>query len=176
MLMRRSLLVWFCAVGVLGCASLAPVDPNGLAGRLSVRVEGASGEPARSISGGFELLGDAERGRLNLSTPLGTMLAQASWSPQQVALVTAQGQATYSDMAALTRELLGTALPVEALFDWLRGRPWPGAASRANDSPAAAGFTQLGWQVNLSRFDEGFIDARRVEPPLVTVRAKLDRP
>jgi len=176
---RAAALVSAFAGTMAGCASFvepgAPVGES-LAGRLSVRVEGSSSEPVRSLSAGFELLGDAERGSLNLSTPLGTVLAQARWSPQQVLLVTPQGQTPYADLPALTRKLLGEALPVAALFDWLRGRPWPGAPSQANRPPDEAGFFQLGWQVTLARFDEGFVVAQRMDPPLVTVRARLDRP
>ncbi len=168
------------AVAVAGalsaCASMREPGVDALAGRLSVRIEGESGEPLRSLSASFQLLGDAERGRLDLSTPLGTVLAQARWSPGQVLLITPQGRTPYADLSALTRELLGESLPVAALFDWLRGRPWPGAASSANHAPDEAGFVQLGWQVTLARFDEGFIAARRAGPPAVTVRAQVDRP
>jgi len=174
--LRRGALAMAVAAALSGCASLREPGVDALAGRLSVRVESASGEPARSLSAGFELLGDAERGSLNLATPLGTVLAQARWSPGQVLLVTPQGRTPYADLAALTRDLLGEPLPVAALFDWLRGRPWPGAASSASQAPDEAGFVQLGWQVTLARFDDGFIAARRAGPPEVTVRAKLDRP
>ncbi len=139
-------------------------------------MDAVSGESARTLSAGFELRGDADRGSLNLATPFGTVLAQARWSPQQVLLVTPQGQTPYADLPALTRELLGEALPVAALFDWLRGRPWPGADSLATQPPEEPGFAQLGWQVTLARFDEGFIEARRSEPPVVTVRAQIERP
>jgi len=162
-----------------GCASVGePVAPEAdvLAGRLSVRVDAAPGEPARSLNAGFELRGDAERGSLNLATPFGTVMAQARWSPQEVLLVTPQGQTPYADLPALTRHLLGEALPVAALFDWLRGRPWPGAASLATQPPDASGFIQLGWQVTLARFDEGFVEAQRSAPPVVTVRARIERP
>jgi outer membrane lipoprotein LolB len=165
------------AAGALSaCASLPEPGVDSLAGRISVRIESETGEPLRSLSASFQLLGDADRGSLDLSTPLGTMLAQARWSPQQVLLVTPQGRTPYADLPALTRELLGEPLPVAALFDWLRGRPWPGAASSASQPPDEAGFVQLGWQVTLARFDEGWIAARRVAPPVVTLRAKLDRP
>jgi outer membrane lipoprotein LolB len=146
-----------------------------LAGRLSVNVEGASGEPPRSLSTSFQLVGDAEHGRLDLSTPFGTVLAQASWSPGHVLLVTPQGSTPYADLTALTRDLLGEPLPVGAFFDWLRGRPWPGAASSLNQPPDEAGFVQLGWRVTLARFDEGLITAHRPGPPGVTVRARVDR-
>ncbi len=139
-------------------------------------MDAVSGESARTLSAGFELRGDADRGSLNLATPFGTVLAQARWSPQQVLLVTPQGQTPYADLPALTRELLGEALPVAALFDWLRGRPWPGADSLATQPPEEPGFAQLGWQVTLARFNEGFIEARRSEPPVVTVRAQIERP
>jgi outer membrane lipoprotein LolB len=165
------------AAALAGCATpRAPAPSNALAGQLSVRVESASGAPARALSGGFELLGDAERGSLSLSTPLGTVLAQARWSPQQVLLVTSQGQTPYADLPALTRELLGEELPVAALFDWLRGRPWPGADSLRTHPPDDEGFVQLGWRVSLARFDQGVVEARRIEPPVVTVRARMDRP
>jgi outer membrane lipoprotein LolB len=42
--------------------------------------------------------------------------------------------------------------------------------------PADPGFEQLGWSVNLARFDEAWVTARRAQAPAVTVRAKLDRP
>jgi outer membrane lipoprotein LolB len=159
-----------------GCTSLREPGVDTLAGRLSVRVEGESGEPLRSLAASFLLLGDAERGSLDLSTPLGTLLAQARWSPEQVLLITPQGRMPYADLTALTRDLLGESLPVAAFFDWLRGRPWPGAASSANRPPEEAGFVQLGWHVTLARFDEGYIAARHPGPPVVTVRAVLDRP
>lgn len=173
---RMAALAIAAAVALSACASLQEPGADSLAGRLSVRIEGESGEPVRSLSASFRLLGDADRGSLDLSSPLGTMLAQARWSPGQVLLVTAQGRTPYADLPALTRDLLGEPLPVAALFDWLRGRPWPGAASSASHPPDEAGFVQLGWQVTLARFDEGWIAARRAAPPVVTLRAKLDRP
>ena len=181
--MRR--LSWLAALaslallaGVLaGCATPHALAPsNVLAGQLAVRVENAAGAPVRSLSGGFELVGDAERGSLSLSSPLGTVLAQARWSPQQVLLVTSQGQTPYADLPTLTRQLLGEELPVAALFDWLRGRPWPGAESLATRPPDDEGFVQLGWRVSLTRFDQGIVEARRIEPPVGTVRARMDRP
>jgi outer membrane lipoprotein LolB len=147
-----------------------------LSGRLSVVVAAQPpDEPARSLSAQFELAGNAERGRLNVSTPLGTRLAEARWSPGEATLVEASGSKTaYADLDALTRAMLGETLPVAAWFDWLAGRPSPAAASVASTAPGAPGFRQLGWQVDLARFDDGLVVARRDAPPAVTVRAKLD--
>jgi outer membrane lipoprotein LolB len=169
--------VWagLLAVALTGCASVgqqAPAGSTTLSGKLSVRVEATTSAPARSESGNFELKGTPEAGQLNLSTPLGTVMAQARWAGQRAWLATAQGETAYPDLDSLTQEMLGEPLPVAALFDWLRGRPWPGTASRAN----ASGFDQLGWSVDLTRFNEGWIAARRAQPPAVLVRAKVDPP
>ena len=169
-----------CAAMLVGaCAVVPPADvPDGdiLTGRLAVRVEASESAPARAVSAAFDLRGNASSGRLNLATPLGSVLAQARWAPGSVVLATPQGETQFPDLDALTREVLGESLPVAALFDWLRGRPWPGAASTATVAPAEAGFEQLGWVVNLARFDEAWVAARRDAAPAVTVRARLDRP
>jgi outer membrane lipoprotein LolB len=147
-----------------------------LSGRLAVRVAAAEGAPARSVAAAFELRGNADQGRLDLSTPLGSVLAQARWAPGSVVLVTPQGDTRFDDLDALTRAVLGESLPVAALFDWLRGRPWPGATSTPSVAPAEPGFEQLGWVVNLARFEDAQVAARRERAPVVTVRAQLDRP
>ena len=159
------------------CATVSPsgVTTTGesLSGRLSIRVEADGATQARSLTAAFELNGSPDAGRLDLSTPLGSVLAQARWSPREVVLATPRGESRFQDLDALTREALGESLPVPALFDWLHGRPWPGAAS----VPAAsgAGFEQLGWAVDLERFDDALVTARRDSPPPVMVRIKLDR-
>ena len=165
----------------MSACAVAPKTVDGfagepLSGRLALRVEAAEGAPARSVTAAFELHGDAGRGRLDLSTPLGSVLAQARWAPGSVVLSTPQGDTRFDDLDALTRAVLGESLPVAALFDWLRGRPWPGAASTPSVAPAEPGFEQLGWVVSLARFDDAQVAARRARVPVVTVRAKLDRP
>ena len=161
-----------------GCATVP--KPEGaapaLAGRLSVRIEATPDLAARNLSAGFELRGNAEQGELDLSSPLGSVLAQARWAPGSVVLATPQGERAFIDLDALTREALGESVPVRALFDWLRGRPWPGAPSMATQAPAEPGFSQLGWTVNLTRFDEAWVAARRDTAPAVQVRARLERP
>ena len=109
-----------------------------------------------------------------MNTPLGSTVARARWSPGAVILDTPQGQTRHENLEEMTRAVVGEALPVPALFDWLRGRPWPGSVSVAAVTPEPAGFSQLGWQVDLSRFDEARLVARRASPPAVTVLVKLD--
>ena len=192
--MTRSLAAFLVALLIAGCASVEPAVPvtggDAFAGRLSVRVEPAGSAPARSLAAAFDLRGSPAAGTLGLSTPLGSMLAEARWRPGAVVLVTPQGTRRFADLDALTREVLGESVPIEAWFDWLRGRPWPGAASALDVTPTAIAnvstsppqpqpqppsFRQLGWRVDLSQFDAGTIAAtRETPPPVVTVRIRLD--
>lgn len=174
---RRRAVAVLVALLCAGCAAL-PQAPEVLAGdsysgRLAVHVDAAQGTPSRALSAAFELQGDAHAGRLDLVSPLGTLLAQARWSPDSVVLTTPEGEQGFADLDALTREVLGESIPIAALFDWLRGQPWPGAASSVTTVPP--GFEQIGWAVDLARFDEALINARRERAPGVTVRIKLDR-
>ena len=100
-----------------------------LSGRLALRVEPVGPEAPHAVSAAFDLRGNARAGTLGLSTPLGSMLAQARWSPAEVVLVTPRETRRFATLDELTREALGESVPVEAWFDWLRGRPWPGAPS-----------------------------------------------
>lgn len=178
-LLRAAAAAAASTVLLLGCATVTPppfYPGEVLAGRLSVQVAATEDHAASSMTAAFELRGDAERGRLDLSTPLGSTLAQADWSPGRVALTTPRGETRFESLAALTREVLGESLPVAALFDWLRGRPWPGAPSGAPALPVTHGFSQLGWTVDLARFDNAAIVAHRPSAPAVTVRARVDQP
>ena len=135
----------------------------------------------------FDLRGTPASGTLGLSTPLGSMLAQARWSPAEVVLATPQGTRRFTTLDELTRDVLGESVPIEAWFDWLRGRPWPGAtstpwstvgttASNPGSSSSPDSFAQLGWSVDLTRFGDGAVSATRTSPaPVVTVRIRLDR-
>src|SRR5690606_35288769 len=61
-----------------GCATVPPPETYGgetLSGRMSVRVEAGDRNEATSMTAAFELLGDPQRGQLDLATPLGTTLA-----------------------------------------------------------------------------------------------------
>jgi outer membrane lipoprotein LolB len=172
----RRFAAFVAAIFLAGCVNLAPLGPTGdgdaFSGRLVLRVEPLGTAPARAFSAAFDLRGDSRTGALGLSTPLGSMLAQARWRPGEVVLVTPQGTRQFADLGGLTREVLGESVPIEAWFDWLHGRPWTGASSIA---ATATSFAQLGWTVDLGRFDEGAVSAQRSEPlPVVTVRIRLD--
>ncbi len=179
------------AASFVGCASSPPLreaPPLTAAGRLGVRVEASPDRAPQSLSAAFEWRGNGERGELTLFSPLGTQVAQARWSPGEAWLLTPDGQTRFDTLEALAARALGEAVPLHAWPDWLAGRPWAGAPSAplvSSTSPAPAtatalapgpvrGFEQLGWSVDLSRYGEGRIDARRGAPPVVTVRIVLD--
>lgn len=156
-----------------GCATRLPAtEPGQISGRLSVRVAATADTGERAANMAFELRGNPAAGEIDFSTSLGTVVARARWSASQVVLITSQGERRFDDLDSLSREALGEAVPVAALFDWLRGRPWPGAPSEPD--AGGAGFRQLGWQVDLAAHDKGQVTARRAQPPAVTVRAVLD--
>lgn len=162
-----------CMLVLAGCATLPPEPPANaprISGRLSVRVDA---EPVRALTTHFELRGDASTGVLLLSSPLGAAMAEARWSPAFTVLVSPDRRIQFPNLDELAAQTLGERLPMAALFDWLRGRPWAGAAHTALPPPAG-GFEQLGWQVRLERFAEGFVEARREALPAVTVRARLE--
>ena len=184
-LRRRAVALAFTVLAA-ACTTVPPAPPGEsndvLSGRLALRVAAVAGEASRSVSAAFELRGDSRAGSLGLSTPLGSMLAQARWSPAEVVLTTPRETRRFASLDELTREALGESVPIEAWFDWLRGRPWPeapsaplDAAPNAPSGPSATGFRQLGWRVDLSQFPAGAIDATREAPaPVVTVRLRLD--
>jgi outer membrane lipoprotein LolB len=73
-------------------------------------------------------------------------------------------------LSELSRQLLGENVPLEALFDWLRGRPWPATSHERT----AQGFVQQGWAVDLSGLGEGRLTARRDQAPAILLRARLE--
>lgn len=137
---------------------------------MNLRVDATADRTASGFAAAFELRGDGTRGDLRLASPLGAQLAAARWSPSQAVLETPGRRDTFASLDALAEQALGEALPLAALPDWLDGRPWPGAPSRS----LADGFEQLGWQIDLKRVAERWIEARRAEPPAVTLRVRLD--
>lgn len=156
---RRPLLIAATALLLGACASRRPPGEAGVdfwSGRLSLSVRS---EPPQSFSSGFELRGRADQGQLQLNSPLGTTLALARWSPDQAWLESGTQQRRFASIEELLRELTGAALPVAALFDWLRGIPTDVA----------------GWQADLAQRGDGRLTARRLSPaPLVELRLLIE--
>jgi outer membrane lipoprotein LolB len=170
---KRRALAAALAFALGGCASLGPQQsPPDLAGRLAVRVDASAQTPARSFSADFDLRGNTDRGTLTLSGPLGATLAEVRWLPGRAELADAQGTRAYDTLDAMAQDLFGEPLPLIALIDWLRGRPWAGAPNVKRDD----GFEQLGWRIGLGGFSDGLLQATRDRTPAVSVRARLEKP
>lgn len=127
-------------------------------GRMSVQVQSA---PPQTTSGSFELSGNPRQGELVLLNPLGNIVARVHWTAEQASVTQGNTVREKASLDELTQELLGTSLPIAALFDWLQGR----------NTPAQ------GWQAELDAFSDGKITAQRTSPlPEASLRIVLERP
>ena len=149
------------ALLLAGCATPAPtaqgLEPH-WSGRLAVQVDG---EPRQSFSAGFDLRGSARAGELELRGPLGQTVARLRWNAQGARLqAPGHGEREAATLDDLIVQVVGTSVPVAALFDWLAGRP------TAVD----------GWRADLSRQSSGRLQARREAPPATDLRLVLEQP
>lgn len=120
-------------------------------GRLATQVEANPDDPLsqhRSFSAAFELTGSPEAGELTFFTPLGSTAAAIRWTPQSATLEAPGDTRSFAGLGPLIQTLLGTDVPVIALFAWLDGR-----AMQAD-----------GWTVDLAQFAQGKIAAQRRTP------------
>lgn len=167
------------AIGIAGCATPRPPgladDAPRIGGRMALKVSAYQGAPQRNVNAQFELLGDAAAGELRLVTAIGTTAARAAWSADEVTLTTGDGTKRFADLQAMSQEALGEAVPMQALFDWLRGRPWGAAGAPVVQGAGQSRFVQQGWAVDLSRFTEGWVTITRDAPPAVNLRVIVER-
>jgi len=145
-----------------GCAtapmSPAPAQAEGpWNGRLALQVKD---RPEQSFSAMFELKGNAQAGELTLSNPIGGTVAALQWAPGSATLRSNGQTHEYESVNALVEQATGTAIPVGALFDWLRGVATP----------------VPGWRADLSQLRDGRISATRLDPPPeASLRVAIDR-
>ena len=119
-------------------------------GRLAVRVTANTvSTPSQSFSAGFELSGTPQAGDLAFFTPIGTTAAQVHWTPSEARLQTPSETRSFVNLNTLLLALLGTDVPVTALFAWLNGR------SVATD----------GWTADLTERNLGKISAHKLLAP-----------
>ena len=124
---------------------------------MSVQVAGAQ---PQSTSGSFELSGSPSQGELVLLNPLGNIVARVQWTAQRASVTQGQQTRQAGSLDELTQELMGTSLPIAALFDWLQGKPTPAQ----------------GWEADLAAYGDGKITAQRLYPqPEASLRIVLER-
>ena len=149
-----SILLAACAVPTKGKPTSG--TDSGWSGRLQVQVHSS---PPQSLSASFELHGDATSGSLTLTSPLGTTLAEAQWTPQGATWRSASETRHFANMDQLSEQLVGTPLPLAALFDWLQARPTPAQ----------------GWEADLQDLPQGRLRAQRTQPaPAAQLRIVLE--
>ncbi len=160
---RRRMLAGLAGVTVslvlVGCAGPARIGGDSPAfertGRFAVNVVDAVAAP-EAVQGGFAWRDTGRRLQIDLVNPLGTTLARVTVDESRAVLEQADGRTEQArDPDALIARVMGAALPVSNLRDWLRGLPGAGDAQALQRDAAgrATSFTQDGWQVRMSRHD-----------------------
>jgi outer membrane lipoprotein LolB len=113
----------------------------------------------QSFSAAFELAGSPEAGELTFFTPLGNTAAAIRWAPDWATMASPGDARTFAGLSPLLQELLGTSVPLTALFAWLDGH----------------GLQADGWEVDLTQFRQGKIIAERLRPlPKAQLRLILE--
>ena len=160
---QRLLAVCLALLGAMLVACSAPskrqeyVTPNDVwEGRLSVQV---AGDAPQRISADFFLEGTARRASLTLNSPLGTRMARMQWDATSATLESGDQKRSFDSVDAMTSHTLGSALPLQAIFAWLHGRPE----------------TAPGWELQTLDRLQGRIRARSVDrTPAVQIDLLLE--
>jgi outer membrane lipoprotein LolB len=145
---------WLLALLIVlaaGCASPPRATPpeaeTGVwSGRLALQVKD---NPSQSFSASFELKGSAKAGELTLATPIGNILAVLAWEPGSATLRRNGQTQRFESVEDMAVRATGSAIPLAALFDWLRGVATP----------------VPGWHPDLSQLGQGRLVALRLDPP-----------
>jgi outer membrane lipoprotein LolB len=155
-------------------------------GRLSLKLGAFGPAPSSGSQMAFELDVKDGQGNLALATPLGTRMAMVRWraaasgAAVEAQLETSEGKQNFASLEDLTQQLLGEALPLQAMLHWLQGHPAPGLPfdAGAGQNPSMPNtFTQAGWRVDASELSHGRLNAQReasVQQRSVTLRLRLD--
>ena len=153
-------LALLCAM-LVACSAPAKrqeyVTPNDVwEGRFSVQV---AGDAPQRISADFFLEGTARRASLTLNSPLGTRIARMQWDATSATLESGEQKRSFESVDAMTTHALGSALPIQAIFAWLHGRPE----------------TVPGWELQTLDMLQGRIRARSVDrTPAVQIDLVLE--
>ena len=142
----------------LGGAAVPNVPAGHWSGRMSLRVDSA---PPQSFSAFFDLRGNANAGQLQLTSPIGSPLGLARWSPGLATLQPGSDIRQFDSVEMMIEAATGAAIPLDALFGWLDGR-----------QQAVAG-----WQADLSQVSAGRLQALRESPkPGADLRIVFEKP
>ena len=155
--------IFFALFLIAGCAhqtgskGITDAENRLWSGRISLQIQS---EPPQAFFSAFELRGQAERGDLTLTSPIGSILGVLRWSPDDAVLESGGDVKHFASVDALLAQTTGAAVPISALFNWLEGK----------------NISVNGWTADLSRQGVGRIDAKRIDPaPQADLRILLDQ-
>ncbi len=176
-------------VSLCGCASLphtAPFEDQTLgqgaiqgfrfSGRLAVH------QPSGTETGKIDWASRGAKQHVELSTPLGSTVAQLDQTPQSVHMTLADHSEYWAtDTAQLTQSVLGYALPLEGLPWWVLGRADPaGPAVFTRDLQGnPESLAQTGWLLQYGDWRQ--VDDQWLPGTIVlhhdemTIRLKVDQ-
>lgn len=161
---------WLLVLVLSGCAAPDPGhQTSGVLeqrhGRFSVQSTEA-GQLPETVQGNFVWRKLASGWQLDLNSPLGATLARLTVVPGQAVLERPDApprRAVSGQM--LLADVLGAAVPVDALEDWMQGRLGDtkdvGDVKR-DDLGRIESFLQGGWRVNFDRYGDSGPELMRV--------------
>lgn len=146
-------------------------------GHFSIKLGPWGTLPGEGQSFTFYLQSSSRTGQLDLMTPLGTQLAQVSWSPQGTRIESSEGTQQFASLKDMSQQLLGEEVPLRALPHWLQGIPSPDLPT-ATISADHTGFDQGGWTIDAHGLPNGKLQATRSQTNtqrLITIKVRLER-
>ena len=142
------------------CAVLPPLDQGlqadfRLRGKIGVRDRSST---EQSFSASFDWVQAGDAFAIELWGPLGQGRTRLAGNDETLTVTDARGVTLAGESPeALMQRHLGWSAPVNVLQHWIRGRLAPGSRANALDHDPAGhltGFEQLGWAVELSRWQD----------------------
>jgi outer membrane lipoprotein LolB len=131
--------------------SLSSIKAFALKGRLGV----ISSAEYKSFSGSITWQHHNDSDNVNIFTPLGSIAANISKSPQEVVFTAADGKVTKAqDAEALTQKTMGWRLPLNGLSDWALGRPTNAPITNAtwDEKGRLLSLDQEGWHIEYQNY------------------------
>lgn len=143
-----------CASNPLGQKDTSPSTVFERSGRFAISVDRFGGGHD-AVQGGFQWRETEQQLWLDLINPMGSTLARVEVSANEALLRYPNGEVEYATTPdVLVEQLLGYAVPVEEMRQWLRGQT--GATSIAAEqieNGQMQYFEQNGWRVRMQRYD-----------------------
>lgn len=110
-----------------------------------------------SVQGSFRWLAQYQQVTLDLSSPLGQVLARVEMRPGHASMTRANGEyIEATDPDALVASVLGSPIPVNGLKYWIYGQAMPDYSLEQPEYDAQkrlTRFQQAGWRVSAEEYD-----------------------